>query len=182
MTAAPFSRRTSFLYQFKKIFPSFTGHVHMHKLDYPVDVGTVMSYSSGRGVLPYLSTRIWAAAGAPTEAGYLWLNLGEDYGPDGAPTENAVFLDGVMEKLGKVYFKFKPNDLMRRWHISDGGRRLHLEFTPEYDDRERINYLAADLRRHRLYGRLNGTVKLSGDREVQLTNAPCFIEHADDRR
>ena len=182
VTAVPFSHKTSFLYQYRKIFPSFSGHVHMHKLDYPVDSDTVMVFSSGRGVLPYQTSRIWAAAGASTEDGYLALNLGEDYGPEGAPTENALFLDGTMEKLGKVYFKFKPDNLTRRWHISDGGRRLHLEFSPEYDNYERTNYLAVDIRRHQLFGRLNGTVKLSDGRELRLTDTPCFIDRTDERR
>ena len=182
VTAVPFAHKTSFLYQYKKIFSTFSGHVHMHKLDYPVDSSTVMVYSSGRGVLPYQSRRIWAAAASAAEEGYLALNLGEDFGPDGAPNENALFLDGVMEKLGKVYFKFKADDLMHRWHISDGARRLHLEFTPEQDNYEKLNLLAFDVRRHQLFGHLSGTVKLSGDREIRLTDAPCFIEHADERR
>lgn len=182
VTAVPFSHRTSFLYQYKKIFPTFTGHVHMHKLDYPVDSATVLTYSSGRGVLPYQTSRIWAAAGADTPAGYLTLNLGEDYGPDGAPTENALFLDGVMQKLGKVYFKFKPDNLTRRWRITDGGRRLQLEFSPDYDDLERTNLLAVDIRRHRIYGRLSGVVRLDGGEELKLEGAPCCIEHTDERR
>ena len=154
----------------------------MHKLDYPLGDDAVMIYSSGRGVLPYLSSRIWLAAGAHTEEGFLALNLGEDYGPDGAPTENALFLDGAAEKLGKVYFKFKSDDLTRRWHISDGGRRLHLEFTPEYDNFERSNFVAADIRRHQLYGRLNGTAALSDGRQLRPQNAPCFLEYSDERR
>ena len=47
---------------------------------------------------------------------------------------------------------------------------------------ERLNYLAADLRRHRLYGRLNGTVRTDAGEEIVLSQAPCFIEHIDDRR
>ena len=182
VTAVPFSHRTTFLYQVKKIFPSFSGHVHMHKLDYPVDGETVMVYAGGRGSLPYRTTRIWAAAGARTEAGMLTLNLGEDNGPEGAPTENALFLDGVMQKLGKVYFRFREDDLKKRWKISDGGKKLRLEFSPDNDSYERLNYLAADLRRHRLYGRLNGTVRTDAGEEIVLSQAPCFIEHIDDRR
>ena len=182
VTAVPFSRKTSFLYQTKKVFPTFDGHVHMHKLDYPVDGDTVMVYSSARGILPYRTLRIWASAGARTAAGYLALNLGEDYGPQGAPTENALFVDGVMQKLGKVYFKFKEDDLKKRWRISDGSKRLRLEFSPEYDNLERTNYLAAEIRRHQLFGLLNGTVRLDGGEEVTLSQTPCFIEHAEERR
>ena len=182
VTAVPFSRRTTFLYQVKKVFPSFEGHVHMHKLDYPVDGETVMSYSSGRGVLPYRTVRIWASAGTKTDVGYLSLNLGEDHGPQGAPTENALFVDGVMQKLGKVYFKFKEDDLKKRWRISDGSKRLSLEFSPDFDSFERTNYLAAETRCHRLYGRLSGTVRLDGGAEVSLPGIPCFIEHSDERR
>ena len=181
VTAVPFSRRTCFLYQMRKVFPSFEGHVHMHKLDYPVDGETVMVYSSGRGVLPYRTVRIWVSAGTKTDSGYLALNFGEDHGPQGAPTENAVFVDGVMQKLGKVYFKFKEDDLKKRWRISDGSKRLRLEFSPEYDNIEHMNYLAAECRRHQLFGRLNGTVRLDGGEEVTLTQTLCFVEYSEER-
>ena len=182
VTAVPFSRRTSFLYQMKRVLPSFEGHVHMNKLDYPLGDDTVLVYSSGRGILPSHSVRIWAAAGTMTGMGYLALSLGEDNGPKGAPSENAVFLNGVMQKLGRVYFKFKEDDLKKRWRISDGSKRLRLEFEPEHDDYERWNYLAADIRRHRLFGRLSGTVRLDSGDETALSGVPCFIEHTDERR
>ena len=180
--AIPFARKSCFLYQYRMIFPHFSGHVHMHKLDYPLGEGTVMALSSGRGVLPYQSTRIWAAGGIQTGDGYLALNLGEDYGPESAPTENAVFLDGVMDKLGRVNFKFKSENLMRIWRISDTDRRVHLEFTPEFDNYEKAFTLVSDIRRHQLYGRLNGSVRLADRRVIKIENARFFIEHCGERR
>lgn len=182
VTACPYARRTGFLYQYKKVFPAFSGHVRMNKLAYPLSEGTVLALSSGRGVLPYLNSSIWAVGGQRTECGYLALNLGEDYGPDGAPTENALFVDGVMDKLGKVSFKFRQENLMKPWRIADGRGRLHLEFTPEFDNYERTNLLAVDIRRHQFFGKLSGSVKLADGRVIGIDGARFLIERIDERR
>ena len=178
--AAPYDRR-HFLYQYKKVFQDLSGHVHMHKLDYRLDGETFMILSSARGVLPYQNARIWAAGACQTGEDVLALSLGEDFGPEGAPTENAVFVNGEMEKLNRVYFKFKPEEPKRPWRISDSDKRLRLEFFPDFDNFDRFNYLAADVRRHQLYGKLFGSVILPGGREYKLEDVHFFIEHSDER-
>ena len=178
--AAPYGKR-HFLYQYKRVFGDLSGHVHMHKLDYRLDDETFMILSSGRGLLPYQNARIWAAGAVQLGDELLALSLGEDFGPEGAPTENAVFLNGALEKINRVYFKFKAEDPKRPWRISDSDKRLRLEFFPEFDNFDRWNYLAADVRRHQLYGKLFGTVILPGEREYRLEDVHFFVEHSDER-
>ncbi len=180
VTAFPFERR-QFLYQFKKIYPRLQGHIHMHKLDYPLDEGAVMVLSSGRGVMPYRTRRIWGAGAISTPKGWLAVNIGEDYGPEDVSTENALFVDGCLDKLGRVYFKYDHENLLHTWRLSDGGRRLGLEFSPVYEDVDKVNFLAAEIKRHRLFGRINGLLKLSDDTEITVEDQHFFIELADDR-
>ena len=180
VTALPFGRK-DFLYQMKRTYPLVKGHLHMHKLNYPLDRGAFMALSSGRGVLPFHSRRIWAAGAWETEAGTLSINLGEDNGPDDAPTENALFLNGTIRKLGRVNFKFDHGKLDGTWRMTDVNRRIRLEFRPTGEDMDKVNLVTAQIQRRRLYGRLSGTVKLSDDEELTLTDRHFFVEYADER-
>ena len=180
--AVPFGKYARFLYQYKKVFPEFSGHIHMHKLDYRLTEDTAAALSSDRGVLPFPTSRIWAVGGFRTEDGYLALNLGEDFGPDEEITENALFFNGKLQKLGKVYFKYREDDLRQPWRISDEQRRLHLEFYPTFDNYERIGYLGGEEKIHQLFGKIYGKVKLSDGAEYILENNHFVIEQAEERR
>ena len=181
VTALPLDRWGRFLYQYRKIFPAVDGHLHMHKLDYALDEGTMMVYSGCRGLLPYRSTRIWCAGSLRDGEDRITVNLGEDYGPEDASTENAVFVNDAAEKLGKVYFKFHKDSVSDAWRISDGGRRLELIFQPVYEDVDKVNFLAAEIKRRRLFGRANGRVRLSDGREIPVEDRHFFVELAEDR-
>ena len=180
VTAVPLDRWKRFLYQYKKVFPAVSGYLHMHKLDYALD-GTMMVYAGSRGLLPYSTRRVWCAGTVDDAENAVAVNLGEDYGPDDAATENAFFVGDRAQKLGKVYFKHHKDDLTAPWRISDGGRRLELIFRPEHEELDKVNFLAAEVRRHRLFGRANGRLRLSDDREVTVEDAWFFVELADDR-
>ena len=140
-----------------------------------------MVLTGARGVLPIRSRRSWAAGAMELGDGCLTVNLGEDNGPDNVPTENALFLDGQADKLGRVSFKFdhgKPDGI---WRIRDGAHRIALEFRPDHADEDKLNLVAGQIYRRRLYGRAGGRVKLSSGQELELTDMPFFAEYADDR-
>ena len=181
VTALPLAKRTYFLYQMRRVYTDLGDHLHMHKLDYPMDEGTFMVLSSGRGVLPFRSRRIWAAGAWETESGTLGVSLGEDNGPDDAPTENALFFNGEIQKLGRVNFKFDHGKLDSTWRMTDMNRRIRLEFRPVTEDTDKLNLGVAQIQRHRLYGRLSGTVRLSDEEELRLEDRTFFVEYADDR-
>lgn len=181
VTAVPCGGRYGFLYRYEKSFAELSGHVHMHKLDYPLTEDTFLLLSSGRGVLPYLNKRIRAAGAFAADGHVLGLNLGEDFARDNTVTDNALFLDGTLEKLGQVKFAYREEDVMKPWRISDSQRRLKLEFYPTFDDFTRFNRLAADRRVHRLYGKLYGRIRLSETEELTLEEKHFFIEYTDER-
>ena len=180
VTALPFAHR-EFLYQMKRLYPDPKGHLHMHKLDYPLDRGAFMALSAGRGVLPFRSRRIWAAGAWETEQGTVAINLGEDNGPDSEPTENALFINGELRKLGRVNFKFDQVKLDSVWRMTDVNHRIRLEFRSIFDDEEKIRPGLADIRRRRLYGKLSGTVRVSDEEEIALEDRHFFVEYADER-
>ena len=181
VTALPFAHRPFFLYQYRRIFQRLSGHIHMHKLDYPLDEGSFMVLTGARGILPIRSRRIWAAGAVEIGERSLSVNLGEDNGPDNVPTENALFVDGQADKLGRVSFRFDHGKTDSVWRIRDGAHRIELVFRPDHADEDKLNLVAGQVLRRRLYGKASGTVKLSSGEQLELTDMPFFAEYADER-
>ena len=181
VTVTPFRFAGQFYYNYKKVFRDLAGHLEMHGGSQLLDRETFLLLDSGRGVWPYRHSWIWACGATETDRGVLALNLGGGFGAEGAPTENAVFLDGRIHKLGKVYFQFVPDDCMRTWHISDDRKRLRLTFRPAFDNYTHTNYLLVHNRCHQVYGRLSGTVELDDGEVLRLEDIPFFCEHAVNR-
>ena len=161
VTAVPFDFPGEFSYNYKKVFLDLSGHLTMHNVPQKLDGDTFLMLYSGRGIWPYRYTTIWAAGAQETEDGVLALNLSGDYGGEDAPTENALFLNGKLEKLEGIRFKFSSENYQKPWHITDRNHRVRLTFRPTYDDYTSVNWLLVHNTCHRLYGHLSGTVQLS---------------------
>ena len=181
VTVTPFAFRSQFYYNYKKVFRDLAGHLQLHNGVQVMDGETFLLLDSGRGVWPYRNRWIWAAGATQTDRGVLALNLGGGFGKDGAPTENAVFLDGKLHKLGRVKFQFAPDDVMRPWRITDDRRRLKLTFRPSYDNYTNRNYILLHNRCHQVYGRVTGTVELDDGERLRIEDIPFFCEHAVNR-
>ncbi len=97
---------------------------------------------------------------------------------DGADSadENALFYDGTLCKLGRVYMKRSASDPLRPWYVSDSTRRLHLEFAVrrEYRVRRRAMLLHSETRQY--FGTLSGTVELPDGETVRIENMRIFCE------
>lgn len=181
VTAMPFSLPGQFYYNYKKIFRDLAGHLYLHNVNRHLDGETFLLLDSGRGILPYRHSWIWASGARETDRGVLALNLGSGLGKEGSPTENAIFLDGKIQKLGRVFFKFSPEDCMKPWRISDTDRRLHLVFRPSFDNHTDTNWFLVHNRCHQVFGRLSGTVELDSGEVLRLNDMPFFCEHAVNR-
>jgi hypothetical protein len=78
----------------------------------------------GRGVWDYGSFWVWASASGYLEDGRaVGLNLGHGFGDTSAATENALFIDGRLHKLGHISFNYNPDDYMCPWRMvaTQGG-------------------------------------------------------------
>lgn len=151
----------------------------------------------GRGVWTRDNVWYWGAAqgwqdgegGCGLETHRFGLNLGYGFGDTSAASENMIFLDGKMYKLGKVDFgipKKKPGqeygksygdryDLMDSWHVTDDAGKLDLVFTPTIDrvDYKNLGIIITD--QHQVFGTLSGKVMLDCE-EFIVSDLLGFVE------
>jgi hypothetical protein len=131
----------------------------------------------GRGVWPYRSFWVWASAsGFLPDQCPVGLNLGFGFGDTRAATENALFLDGRIHKLGQVDFRYDDSDFMQPWRMTSPDGRLDLQFTPFLDRMAATNLLLITSEVHQLFGRYSGTVRTDEGEVVEIQDLLGFAE------
>lgn len=131
----------------------------------------------GRGVWPYRSHWIWASAnGFQTNGRTIGLNLGAGFGDPSYGTENAFFIDGRLEKLGRVEIAFDRTDYRRPWHCTDDAGRLRVTLTPFTERVARTNAGAIYSEVHQVFGRYDGTLTTDDGAAIAIQGLPGFAE------
>lgn len=139
----------------------------------------------GRGVWPHHSAWYRASASGLAAGKPFGLHLVCGLGDSSAATENALFWDGRLHKLGRVTFRLSK--AARRGHyldpwafVSDDGR-LSLRFQPalEWAARAGLGPLSSDQRR--VFGRFCGRAALDDGREIPVEELWGFAERVENR-
>ena len=131
----------------------------------------------GCGVWPYRSHWTWASAnGFLEDARVVGLNLGGGFGDLSRATENAIFINGRLHKLGQVGFDFDARDYRRAWRMNDDADRLEIEFQPVTERTARINLGVIRSEVHQVFGAYTGRVVADDGEVIQLRGLPGFAE------
>ena len=129
----------------------------------------------GRGIWEYNSTWVWASAsgflGGSRRVG---LNLGFGFGDTSAATENTLFIDGKIHKLGDVTFEYDKADFMKPWRMRSD--RVDLTFTPFLDRTAKTNLLLIRSEVHQMFGHYEGTVAEDSGSDVQISGLVGWAE------
>jgi hypothetical protein len=131
----------------------------------------------GRGVWPYRTRWLWASAnGVLADGSVLGLNLGAGFGDLSRGTENCVFVDGRLHKLGRVTFAVDGRDYTRPWRLRDEEGRLDVALTvhAERVDGSNLGVLRSEV--HQCFGHFRGVVVLDDGRRRDLDALPGFAE------
>jgi hypothetical protein len=131
----------------------------------------------GRGVWPYSSFWNWASAsGFLPDGRRIGLNLGGGFGDTTAATENAVILNGRVNKLDQVSFEYDAENYMKPWEFADNQGRLALTFTP-FKERLATTHLGIiDSEVHQMFGRYSGRIAADDGEEIVLADLIGFAE------
>jgi len=131
----------------------------------------------GRGVWPYRSHWLWASAnGSAADGRVIGLNLGAGFGDLRRGTENALFIDGRLHKLGAVIFDCDAHDYTRPWRLCDDQGRLDitLRVVAERVDASNVGLLCSEV--HQCFGRYAGFVVADDGERLTLAELPGFAE------
>lgn len=139
----------------------------------------------GRGVWTYRNTWYWASASGVVQGHRFGMNLGYGFGDTWAATENMLFCDGVVHKLGHVMFDIpragRREDYLKPWRIEDDQGRLTLTFEPILDRSARRNALVIRTDQHQVFGRFHGKARLDDGRVLDIQNLTGFAEKVKNR-
>ncbi|MGE4453037.1 MAG: DUF2804 domain-containing protein [Sphaerochaeta sp.] len=130
----------------------------------------------GRGRWTYQNTWYWASASALVENVPFGLNLGYGFSDRSPASENAIFHDGRIHKLGTVNCTFHEDDLTKNWEIKDEEGRLNLVFTPSVDRSSTTNFLIIKSEQHQVFGYFHGTCTLDDGSVLSIKDIPGFAE------
>jgi hypothetical protein len=131
----------------------------------------------GVGVWPYRSFWIWGSLSQRLADGRtLGLNLGGGIGNDPSITDNAIILNGRLDKLGTVDFKYDNKDFKKPWHMSTADGRLSLKFTPFFERVAKTDALVLSSEVHQVFGRYNGTAVIDSGESIKIDNLIGWAE------
>jgi hypothetical protein len=155
-----------------------TGHVRALGRSYVVDDAHdgfgCLDY--GRGVWPTETAWNWGTAAARIAGvGRVGLQLGGKWTDGTGATENGVFLDGRLDKLGAALaWDYDRRDFMRPWTVSASGV-AELTFTPILERRAKIHLGIGRSELHLCFGRWRGVVHAHG-RALAIDDALGWAE------
>lgn len=118
----------------------------------------------------------WAClAGRLQDGRSLGLNLAAGVNETGM-TENALWLDGRLHKLGAAQFRFDRYQPGNNWHVSTGDGRVDLHFVPAGVRREKLNALVLASNFRQYVGTFNGTIMDETGARIPVNGLPGLME------
>ncbi len=118
----------------------------------------------GRGVWTYQNTWYWGSASGELDGVPFGWNIGYGFGNTAAATENALFYDGKLHKLGEVTFhipmKDGKEDYLAPWTFTSDDNRFYMEFAPVLDRSAYTSVGVIKSDQHQVFGRFTGRITL----------------------
>lgn len=139
-----------------------------------------------RGVWTYRSTCCRSSASGELDGVPFGWNIGYGFGNTDAASENALFYDGTIHKLGEVTFEIPKNargkeDYLSPWTFTSDDNRFYMDFTPVLDKHSRKGIFVIESKRHQVFGHFTGRVTLDDGTVLPVRDFFGFAEKAENR-
>ncbi|SCG17028.1 Protein of unknown function [Micromonospora echinofusca] len=130
----------------------------------------------GRGRWPYAVRWNWAAGSGPGRA----IQLGGRWTDGTGSTENGVFVDGRLHKIGdELRWAYDRADWLRPWRID--GERVAVRFHPFHEKVSRTNFGVLANETHQCFGHFTGWAAADDGERIDLDGLVGWAEEARNR-
>ena len=185
--ATPFDKPGHFYYNQKIVGFRASGYVNYNGKTYtfePSDSFAVLDW--GRGVWTYHNTWYWGSASGELDGAPFGWNIGYGFGNTSAATENVLFYDGKIHKLGEVKFEIPMDedgfeDFMKPWVFTSDDNRFYMNFTPVLD---RSAFMSAGVvlsDQHQVFGHFTGRITLDDGTVLPVRDFFGFAEKVENK-
>lgn len=169
--------RKAFYYNQKVNCMIVKGYVKIGDRIYDFDEKSDMAALDwGRGVWTYKNRWFWSSLSSYVDGKRFGWNLGYGFSDRTSASENAIFYDGIINKLNLVEFKYDQKDYLKKWKIVDDEGRLDLDFEPIFDRNSNSDFVVIKSIQHQVFGYFSGKVKLDDGKVLEFKNILGFAE------
>ena len=175
----PFADEGRFFYEDKALGMTSSGTVVAGGKTYIVPEGSLGTMDFARSVMPDQVTWDWSTAVGTVDGRAVAVNLGSVFGDETGGTPNAVLVDGVLHKLGRVDWSYALDDVRAPWSFSSGDGRVDLTLTGDraYAEQTDTQLGAYHVQLWKLYGVWSGTIELDDGETLAIDGLLGGAEH-----
>ncbi len=174
---------TQFCYNVNTLCMPVSGYVTVDSERYEFNSKTDFAMLDwGRGVWTSQNTkRIRCTGCGDLNSRIFGFNIGYGLGDMSQASENAVFIDGICHKTGRVFIDIPMEDRNEQWVIRSDDKRFEAVISPEFNcDSKHILGLKTFSEKI-MFGRLSGTAVLDNGETVDIKEIPCFFEESENK-
>ena len=140
----------------------------------------------GRGVWTYHNTWYWGSASGELDGVPFGWNIGYGFGNTAAASENVLFYDGRIHKLGTVEFHIPKDEKGRNaylnvWNFTSDDTRFYMDFTPVLDRSALTSAIIIKSDQHEVFGRFTGRVTLDDGTVLPVRDFFGFAEKVENK-
>ena len=140
----------------------------------------------GRGVWTYHNTWYWGSASGELDGVPFGWNIGYGFGNTAAASENVLFYDGRIHKLGTVEFHIPKDEKGRNaylnvWNFTSDDNRFYMDFTPVLDRSALTSAIVIKSDQHQVFGRFTGRVTLDDGTVLPVRDFFGFAEKVENK-
>lgn len=132
----------------------------------------------GRGRWPYATRWNWGGGFGFSEGGKrIGVQVGGKWTAGTGYTENGIFIDGRLSKIGReLIWTYDWDNPMRPWSVRDPEGQIDLVLTPRFDKHSRLNLGLLRRETHQVFGRWTGLVVDDAGNRHELRAIQGFAE------
>ena len=185
--ATPFEKSGHFYYNQKINCMRASGWIELGGARVELDPKTWFAVLDwGRGVWTYHNTWYWGSASGELDGVPFGWNIGYGFGNTAAASENVLFYDGKIHKLGDVSFNIPKNDkgkedYMKPWTFTSDDNRFYMDFTPVLDRSALTSVIVIKSDQHQVFGRFTGRVTLDDGTVLPVRDFFGFAEKVENK-